>query len=126
MLWRWLVFGLYSDSITLHCITVIVPFDSGDDSRQCYVVGNETVCYFKPTNIIEMNWDDASKFCRDNNATLPVILNSNHQRTIEKYLEQFSQNKSIVFTAGRKSWSIDPHYPWRWVNGKQSRSMNLL
>ena len=96
-----------------------VVFDAGVSS-QCYDVRNDTICYFQPTNGKEMSWDDADKFCRDNNATLPVILHSDHQRTIEEYLSPFNKTNTVVFTAGRKSSSNNSQ--WRWVNGKQLRS----
>lgn len=98
----------------------------GDDFKQCYDVRNETICYFQPSDGVARNWDDADKYCRENNATLPVVPNSDHQRTIEKYFSQSPQKNTIVFTAGRKSRPMNPNYPWRWVNGKQARSRPMI
>ena len=84
--------------------------------NMCFDVGQRNICYFM-VNDSRTDWESAWTTCRNMNASLPVIQNTQIQRVLENYLRQ-NVSDSCVWTAGR--YIADNQ--WRWINGKPIRN----
>ena len=94
---------------------------------KCYPVNGQEYCFYTDGSV--SSWDEARKFCRSRNSTLPIITDEDIDNVFKTFI--LDSNNVIVSSSdtghiNNNVWldaharSVDDPDQWHWINGHPS------